>query len=190
MSTASDAIRQAGQRWRWRWQPDRRVGFAIFACFFALGIGITTYLIAKFDGIAEPQSDAIEQQAFETSFDQARAAAAARAREDGAREGQLAGQHAGERAGARIGERRGSAAAERAQAKIAKQQATEAALAAAAARRRGQSGGDSGSARLPRPRRPGTGTRAGTRPRADPAGTGAALLRCGGSPLLSEASIG
>ena len=26
LSTASDAIREAGQRWRWRWQPDRRIG--------------------------------------------------------------------------------------------------------------------------------------------------------------------
>ncbi len=91
LSTASDAIRQAGQRWRWRsrwrWRLDRRVAFAIFACFFALGIGITTYLIAKFDGVGTPQSVAIERQAFQTSFDQARSDAAAHAREDGAREG-------------------------------------------------------------------------------------------------------
>jgi hypothetical protein len=96
-STASDAIRHAGQRWRWRWQPDPRVSFAIFACLFAVGIGIATYLIAKFDGIATPQSAAIERQAFETSFDQARAAAAARAREDGAREGEIAGRGSGRR---------------------------------------------------------------------------------------------
>ena len=90
LSTASDAIRQAGQRWRWRsrwrWRLDRRVAFAIFACFFALGIGITTYLIAKFDGVETPQSVAIGGRRSRLRSIRPRSDAAAHAREDGRRE--------------------------------------------------------------------------------------------------------
>jgi type VI protein secretion system component VasK len=119
---------------RWRWRLDRRVDIALLACIVAAVIGTTGYLLARFDGVDALQGEAIQRQAFRTSFDLARADAALHARQAGQRAGERAGQRAGEHQGSRLGERAGLAAVERAQAAIAKRQ--EAKAAAAAARRK------------------------------------------------------
>lgn len=118
---ASDVIGPARRRLRWR--LDNRIGFAILACSLAALIGVAAYMVARFDGTDASQVHAIERQAFQTSYDQARADAAALAERAGSRAGERAGQLAAQRAGARLGERRGAAAVERRQEAIAARQA-------------------------------------------------------------------
>ena len=189
LPTASEAIGHVRRRWRWR--LDRRVGFTLLACFFAVGIGIAAYRIGKLDGIEAPQGEAIQRQAFQTWFDLARTDAAARAKRSGRRAGHRAGQLAGERAGARLGERRGSAAVERVQAAIAEQQAIGGRpgrrCRATKVRADGGGGSDHPCAHADTSTAaPATCT--GARSSARTAGTRATLLRCGWTPLLSDAT--
>ena len=159
LRNASNVIEPRRRRF-WRLSPDPRLRIGILVSLLAVVVGVTAYVIARYEGVDPSQDQTLQHQAYQASFDLARADAAAQARKAGQRAGGRAGERAGKHAGARAGQRRGAAAVARAEAAIARQQAIEAAQARAAAR---------GGSRQPQATQPTAPTPTVTAPPAEPA---------------------
>ena len=134
LPNASDVIEPMRRRF-WRLSPDPRLRIGILVSLLAVVVGVTAYVIARYEGVDPSQDQNLQHQAYRASFEAARADAAAQARRAGRRAGDRAGEKAGQHAGANAGQRRGAAAVKSELAAIAEQQAIEAAQARAAARR-------------------------------------------------------
>ena len=134
LRNASNAIEPRRRRF-WRLSPDPRLRIGILVSLLAVVVGVTAYVIARYEGVDPSQDQNLQHQAYRASFEVARADAAAQARQAGRRAGERAGEKAGQHAGANAGERRGAAAVKSELAAIAEQQAIEAAQARAATRR-------------------------------------------------------
>ena len=133
LRNASNAIEPRRRRF-WRLSPDPRLRIGILVSLLAVVVGVTAYVIARYEGVDPSQDQNLQHQAYRASFEVARADAAAQARQAGKRAGDRAGEKAGQHAGARRRPAtwRGRRQA-RAEAAIAEQQAIEAAQARAAA---------------------------------------------------------
>ena len=138
LRNASNVIEPMRRRF-WRLSPDPRLRIGILVSLLAVVVGVTAYVIARYEGVDPSQDQNLQHQAYRASFEVARADAAAQARQAGRRAGDRAGEKAGQHAGANAGQRRGEAAVKSELAAIAEQQAIEAAQARAAARRGGGS---------------------------------------------------
>ena len=135
LRNASNAIEPRRRRF-WRLSPDPRLRIGILVSLLAVVVGVTAYVIARYEGVDPSQDQNLQHQAYRASFEVAHADAAAQARQAGRRAGERAGEKAGQHAGANAGERRGAAAVKSERwRRSPREQAIEAAQARAATRR-------------------------------------------------------